>query len=208
MPGYRHVPGDRVSHYFDERPGVGSDQRIVDVALHDVAFTLRTDRGVFSHGHVDTGTLLLLQQAPPPPVAGHLLDLGCGAGPIALALAKRAPGATVWAVDVNERARTLTIENARRNGIENVRVVPPDDVPDDVEFAAIWSNPPIRIGKRALHELLLTWLGRLAPDGEAVLVVQKHLGADSLQRWLVEQGFPTVRIASRTGFRLLRSTPG
>ena len=197
-----------MSHYFDERPGVGSEQRTVDVALHDVAFTLRTDRGVFSHGHVDSGTLLLLQEGPPPPPAGHLLDLGCGAGPIALALAKRAPGATVWAVDVNERARSLTAENARRNGVENVRVVPPEDVPDDVELAAIWSNPPIRIGKRALHDLLLKWLGRLAPDGEALLVVQKHLGADSLQRWLVEQGFPTDRIASRGGFRLLRSTCG
>jgi 16S rRNA (guanine1207-N2)-methyltransferase len=194
-----------VSHYFDEHPSVASDLTVVDVALPDVAFTLATDRGVFSHGHVDTGTLLLLQQAPPPPATGHLLDLGCGAGPIALTLAKRSPSATVWAVDVNDRARALTAENAARNGLVNVRAVAPDDVPDAVELAAIWSNPPIRIGKRALHELLLTWLGRLAPDGEAVLVVQKHLGADSLQRWLVEQGFPTDRIASRAGYRLLRS---
>jgi 16S rRNA (guanine1207-N2)-methyltransferase len=171
-----------VSHYFDEHPSVASDLTVVDVALPDVAFTLATDRGVFSHGHVDTGTLLLLQQAPPPPATGHLLDLGCGAGPIALTLAKRSPSATVWAVDVNDRARALTAENAARNGLVNVRAVAPDDVPDAVELAAIWSNPPIRIGKRALHELLLTWLGRLAPDGEAVLVVQKHLGADSLQR--------------------------
>jgi 16S rRNA (guanine1207-N2)-methyltransferase len=194
-----------VSHYFDERPVVRSELTVVDVALPDVAFTLTTDRGVFSHGHVDTGTLLLLQQSPPPPADGHLLDLGCGAGPIALTMAKRSPRATVWAVDVNERARALTAENAARNDLANVRAVAPDEVPDDVEFAAIWSNPPIRIGKRALHELLLTWLGRLAAGGEAVLVVQKHLGADSLQRWLVEQGFPTERIASRAGFRLLRS---
>ena len=197
-----------MNHYFDERPGVGSDRTVVDVALHDVAFTLATDRGVFSHGHVDTGTLLLLQQAPPPPAGGHLLDLGCGAGPIALTLAARSPHATVWAVDVNQRARALTAENASRNGMDNVRVLAPDDVPGDVEFAAIWTNPPIRIGKRALHTLLLTWLGRLAPEGTAVLVVQKHLGADSLQRWLGEHGYPTERIASRAGFRLLRSTPG
>ena len=197
-----------MSHYFDERPGVGSERTAVDVALSDVAFTLATDRGVFSHGHVDTGTLLLLQQAPPPPARGQLLDLGCGAGPIALTLAKRSPGATVWAVDVNERARALTTDNARRNGIATIRVVAPDAVPDNIRFAAIWSNPPIRIGKQALHELLLTWLARLEPGGEAVLVVQKHLGADSLQRWLVEQGYPTERIASRTGFRLLRSVHG
>lgn len=195
-----------MSHYFDEQPDVGSDRTVVDVALVDVAFTLVTDRGVFSHGHVDTGTLLLLQQAPPPPATGHLLDLGCGSGPIALTLARRSPGATVWAVDVNERARELTIANAARNSIENLEVVAPDDVPTDVRFATIWSNPPIRIGKQALHDLLLTWLSRLTDDGTAVLVVQKHLGADSLQRWLGEHGFPTERLASRAGFRLLRST--
>lgn len=195
-----------MSHYFDERPGVASDMTTVDVALADIAFTLATDRGVFSHGHVDTGTLLLLQQAPPPPPSGHLLDLGCGTGPIAIALAKRSPGATVWAVDVNARARDLTAANAARNAVGNVRVVAPDAVPPELRFAAIWSNPPIRIGKRALHELLRTWLSRL--DGEAILVVQKHLGADSLQRWMTEQGFPTARLSSRAGFRLLRTVPG
>lgn len=195
-----------MSHYFDERPGVASERSLVDVVLPDLAFTLATDRGVFSHGHVDTGTLLLLQQAPAPPAHGHLLDLGCGAGPIALTLAKRAPDATVWAVDVNERARELTAANATRNSIENVRTAAPEDVPADVRFAAIWSNPPIRIGKAGLHELLTTWLGRLTADGHAVLVVQKHLGADSLQRWLGEHGHPTERLASRAGFRLLRST--
>lgn len=196
-----------MSHYFDERPDVESSVVVTDVALADVAFTLATDRGVFSHGHVDTGTLLLLQQAPSPAPTGDLLDLGCGAGPIAVALAKRSPAATVWAVDVNERARELTHHNAERNGVGNIRVAHPDDVPDDVEFATIWSNPPIRIGKQALHDLLLRWLGRLTPDGEAVLVVQKHLGADSLQRWLTNRGHPTERLAGRAGFRLLRVEP-
>lgn len=194
-----------MSHYFDERPEVASDRTVVDVALPDVAFTLATDRGVFSHGHVDTGTLLLLQRAPSPPPTGHLLDLGCGAGPIALALAKRSPDATVWAIDVNERARRLTAENATRNSVDNVRVAAPDDVPSDVRFAAIWSNPPIRIGKQALHELLRRWLPRLAPGGRAVWVVGKNLGADSLQRWLGEEGYPTRRLASAKGFRVLES---
>jgi 16S rRNA G1207 methylase RsmC len=195
-----------VNHYFEERPSVRSERTVVDVALPDVAFTLETDRGVFSHGHVDTGTLLLLQQAPPPAHHGHLLDLGCGAGPIAVAMAKRAPQATVWAVDVNARARELTAANAARNGLTGVRVVAPDEVPADVAFATIWSNPPIRIGKAALHALLARWLDRLTADGEAVLVVQKHLGADSLQRWLRAEGHPTERLASRAGFRLLRTT--
>jgi 16S rRNA G1207 methylase RsmC len=193
-----------VSHYFDERPCVGSDVETVDVALPDLAFTLETDRGVFSHGRIDIGTSLLLREAPAPASTGNLLDLGCGAGPIAITIAKRSPLATVWAVDVNERARRLTAGNARRNGVDNIEVAAPDDVPADVRFATIWSNPPIRVGKPALHEMLSTWLSKLELGGEAVLVVQKHLGADSLQKWLDAQGHPTDRIASRAGYRLLR----
>ena len=153
------------------------------------------------------GTALLLRTAPAPPPAGVALDLGCGAGAIALALARRAPAPTVWAVDVNERARALCAANAAANGLTNVVVAAPDEVPADVRFDVIWSNPPIRIGKAALHELLPTWLDRLTPTGRAVLVVQKHLGSDSLQRWLTEQGWPTTRLASAKGYRLLDVHP-
>jgi 16S rRNA G1207 methylase RsmC len=191
------------AHYFTERPDGRSDPVDVDVVLADTAFTLRTDRGVFSRGRLDTGTALLLRTDLPLAAAGDLLDLGCGAGAIAIAMARRSPGATVWALDVNARARALTAANAERNGLGNVRVVAPDDVPADVRFATIWSNPPIRIGKSALHDLLLAWLGRLTPDGTAALVVQKHLGADSLQRWLGTAGFPARRVVSRAGFRVL-----
>jgi 16S rRNA (guanine1207-N2)-methyltransferase len=158
---------------------------------------------VFSRGDIDPGTKLLLLEAPAPSPAGDALDLGSGYGPIALTLAHRAPGATVWAVDVNRRARDLTAANADAAGLGNVRAVGPDDIPDDVRFTTIWSNPPIRIGKPALHDLLGRWLPRLSPDGRAVLVVQKHLGADSLARWLTDQGFPTTRLQSRAGYRLL-----
>ncbi len=192
-----------MSHYFDNKQHVISDEIIVDVGLADVAFAMATDRGVFSHGHLDTGTGLLLREAPTPPTTGNLLDLGCGSGAIALTLALRCPDATVWAVDINQRARALTAANAERNGVNNIRVVSPEQVPAEVQFATIWSNPPIRIGKQALHALLLDWLGRLASDGQAILVVQKHLGADSLQQWLTGESYPTERIASRAGFRLL-----
>ena len=195
-----------MTHYFDETPGVASDTRSVDVALPDLAFTMETDRGVFSHGRLDPGTSLLLRDAPAPAATGDLLDLGCGAGPIALTMAKRSPEATVWAIDVNDRARRLTARNAERNRLSNITACTLDDVPVDVQFATIWSNPPIRIGKSALHALLLDGLGRLAPQGEAILVVQKHLGADSLQRWLADAGWPTDRIAGRGGYRLLHVT--
>ncbi len=200
-----------VTQYFDEDPSVISDRRTVDVSLGDVAFTMLTDRGVFSHGHLDTGTSLLLREAAAPAPAGHLADIGCGSGALALAMAMRSPAATVWAIDVNARARELTALNAARNGVANVRVAAPTDVPDDILFATIWSNPPIRIGKQALHELLVGWLGRLTSGGDATLVVHRHLGADSLQRWLEAQGYVTNRRASKAGFRLLhcrREAPG
>jgi len=192
-----------VTHYFDEEPAVASDVAVVDVALPDVAFTMTTDRGVFSHGHLDTGTSLLLRESPAPAAAGDLLDLGCGSGAIALTMALRSPSARVWAVDVNARALELTAANAARNGLV-IQTAIPDDVPDDVRFTTIWSNPPIRIGKPQLQRLLLRWLSRLTDDGTAVLVVQKHLGADSLQRWLGEQGYETERITSKAGYRLLQ----
>lgn len=194
------------SHYFDEEPTTDSAPRDVVLLLPDVQLTLCTDRGVFGYDRIDGGTKLLLLKAPPPAATGHLLDLGCGTGAIALTLAHRAPSATVWAVDVNERARDLCRANAERNGLGNVRVCAPDDVPTEVCFATIWSNPAIRIGKPALHAMLRRWLGRLTPDGEAVMVVHKHLGSDSLQGWLTTQGWPTERIASSAGYRILRST--
>jgi 16S rRNA (guanine1207-N2)-methyltransferase len=187
------------SHYFDSHPAVPS--RPSEVALGDV--TLLTDRGVFSGDRVDPGTVELLRAVPPPPTAGDLLDLGCGYGPIAVTMARRAPGATVWAVDTNERALALVAENASRLGLGNVRPARPDGVAPGIRFAAIWSNPPIRIGKPALHSLLLDWLGRLQAGGRAHLVVHKHLGGDSLAAWLTDAGHATTKFASRKGYRLL-----
>lgn len=191
-------------HYFDDRPTVPSAPSTVTLSLPDHTVDLVTDRGVFAQRGVDVGTRFLLVDGPTPTAGDrHLVDVGCGYGPITVALALRNPDATIWAVDVNERARSLTAQNARALGLGNVRVVAPDAWPDDVAVDRIWSNPPIRIGKAALHDLLSTWLGRLEPAGSAHLVVQKHLGADSLQRWLGTQGWPTTRRGSRKAFRLL-----
>ena len=172
--------------------------------LPEVYLALETDAGVFSAGRLDPGTRVLLDTVPAPPPAGNLLDLGCGYGPLALTLATRSPRAAVWAVDVNERALALCAGNAQRAGLANVRCLPPDDPALPAELAVIWSNPPIRVGKPALHAMLTHWLGRLAPGGSAYLVVQRHLGSDSLHRWLEESGWPVTRIASRNGYRVLR----
>ena len=197
---------EAASHYFDD-PTIPSDPVIVDVTLPDTAFMMETDTGVFSRGHLDAGTSLLLRSDAALASDGHLLDLGAGTGAIAMTMARRSPDATVWAVDVNSRARDLCRRNAERNNVTNIRVASPDEVPEDLRFSTIWSNPPIRIGKPALRELLLTWLARLTDDGSATLVVQKHLGADSLQRWLTVEGHPTERVASKSGFRLLAVRP-
>ncbi|GAA2166758.1 class I SAM-dependent methyltransferase [Actinomadura napierensis] len=191
-------------HYFAERPGAASRRRSVDLVLPDLHLRLETDSGMFSPDRVDAGTRVLLETVPAPPQTGDLLDLGCGYGPIALTLASRSPQASVWGVDINQRAVELANFNAKTAGLDNVRFKLADETDPGLRFAAIWSNPPIRIGKAALHDLLLAWLPRLSPGGLAHLVVQKHLGSDSLQRWLNEQGFPTERIASRSAYRVLR----
>jgi 16S rRNA (guanine1207-N2)-methyltransferase len=199
------------SHYFSPAPDVASRRRTVDLVLPEGRLVhLATDRGTFSPDHVDAGTRLLLSTAPDPGTARTLIDLGCGYGPIAVTMALRAaPDATVWAVDVNERARALCAENAEANGVgDRVRVVAPDEVPSDLAVDLLWSNPPIRIGKAALHELLGGWLDRLSADGSAVLVVNRNLGADSLARWIEQGGRTTERLASRAGFRVLRVAPG
>jgi 16S rRNA (guanine1207-N2)-methyltransferase len=133
-----------------------------------------------------------------------VLDLGCGYGPVACVLAARSPGAAVWAVDVNERALELCARNARTAGLGNVRCLPPGDAALPDRYAAIWSNPPVRIGKDALHALLARWLGRLDAGASAYLVVGRNLGADSLHRWLAGQGWPVTRLAARSGYRLLQ----
>lgn len=194
------------SHYFDEEPTTDSSPRDVHLSLPDMHLVLATDRGVFGYDRVDSGTKLLLLHAPAPGATGNLLDIGCGTGAIALTMARRSPAATVWAIDVNERARALCRGNAERNGIGNVRVCAPDEVPADIRFETIWSNPAIRIGKAALHAMLLRWLSQLSPAGTAVLVVHKHLGSDSLQTWLGTQGYPTTRLASSAGYRILQAT--
>ncbi|HXW87243.1 MAG TPA: methyltransferase [Streptosporangiaceae bacterium] len=192
------------SQYFTEQPAAPHRPGTVHLVLPDRHLELATDAGVFSAGRLDPGTRLLLEAAPPPPDTGDLLDLGCGYGPLALTLAARAPRARVWAVDVNRRALELCEGNAAAAGLASVRCLAPDDAGLPEEFQLIWSNPPIRIGKQALHALLAGWLGRLAPGAAAYLVVQRNLGSDSLQRWLAESGWDASRIAARAGYRVLR----
>lgn len=191
-------------HYFSAEPTSVAQPRTVEFSVAGRDFALAAAGGVFSADRLDPGTAVLLRKAtlPGPDAEGPFLDLGCGYGPIACVLAACAPAATVYAVDVNARALALAAANAG----PQVHVSEPDGVPDDVRFAEIWSNPPIHIGKPALHALLDRWLARLRPGGVAWLVVGKNLGGDSLQRRLTDAGWDVARHASQKGFRVLRVT--
>jgi 16S rRNA G1207 methylase RsmC len=193
-------------HYFSAEPGSADIRRTVEGRIWGRDYTFTTATGVFSRDRLDIGTAVLLREVPAPTGTGTFLDLGTGYGPIACALAVES-SAEVWAVDVNTRALELTAENAKAAGVaDRVHTALPDDVPGDLLFDQIWSNPAIHIGKPELHKMLLRWLARLAPDGVAWFVVGKNLGGDSLQRWMTEQGYPCERIGSAKGFRVLRAT--
>ena len=194
-------------HYFSASPASAENLRRIRVTLAGRDLEVTTAGGVFSPDHVDSGTSVLLANTPPPPPGGNLLDLGSGWGPIALTLAIESPHATVWAVDVNERALDLVRRNADSLGLHNVNAVRPEDVPDDVVFRTIRSNPPIRVGKNELHGLLERWIPRLDERADAWLVVQRNLGSDSLQRWLAAtfaHDYSVHRAATGRGFRVLK----
>lgn len=199
-------------HYFSASTGTSDRRYPLRVRLAGQDLELVSSASVFSGHGLDKATAVLLDrldEIAEPPAGARILDLGCGWGPIALTAALQDPSAEVWAIDVSERARELTAENARRSGAANLVVAAPEDVPEELRFDAIWSNPPIRIGKEALHALLLQWTARLSPEGTAALVVGKNLGADPLARWLGEQ-LPereVRKVASAKGFRVLEVGP-
>jgi 16S rRNA G1207 methylase RsmC len=196
--------------YFARTPRTetgSASRREVPITIDGRTLHLVTDRGVFSRADVDPGTRVLLDAVPLPPTTGNLLDLGCGWGPIAASMAVKSPNATVWALDVNERAVELTRLNADRNQLNNLRAVTPQHMPPLVRFDIIWSNPPVRIGKDQLRVLLATWLARLTREGEAWLVVNRNLGSDSLAVWLSQSGYRVERLTSKRGYRVLRVRP-
>jgi 16S rRNA (guanine1207-N2)-methyltransferase len=194
-------------HYFSQEPGSALKPKAIIIPVAGEMVTVTTASGTFSPAQMDSGTEVLIEQMDLAPESGDILDLGCGWGPIALNLAKLRPGTKVWAVDVNTRSVELTAKNARDLGLSNISAVVPDEVPENLLFSGIWSNPPIRIGKKELHELLLKWLPRLQVGAEAYLVVQKNLGSDSLQKWLTEElagKFEVSRYTSIKTYRVIK----
>lgn len=197
------------NQYFATSPEGPLVTREITVNLNGNKTKVLTAGGIFSPEHIDQGTQVLLAHLENANPTGNFLDIGCGWGPIALALALHSPKAKIFAIDVNERSLELTKMNAERLGITNIIVCRPEEVPHDIQFDEIWSNPPIRVGKRILHEILTLWINKLAEGGCARLVVQKNLGSDSLHKWLLEQfspRFESTRIDTSKTFRVLKVT--
>ena len=191
-------------HYFSQEPGSALKPKSINIPVAGEMVQVTTASGTFSPAQLDFGTEVLIEQMELAPESGDILDLGCGWGPIALNLAKLRPNTTVWAVDVNMRSVELTAKNAKDLGLSNITAVVPEQVPENLVFSGIWSNPPIRIGKKELHELLLKWLPRLAVGADAYLVVQKNLGSDSLQKWLTEELAGNYEVSRYTSIKTYR----
>jgi len=205
-------PTAQSQQYFTSQPGGEPTTRQFTFEGPRGPLTLTTGSGVFSQHGLDKGTSVLLQAMkrfplPDPGAASHLLDLGCGTGALGLVLAAQHPQCFVHAIDINERALSLCRENASANSLKNITVSLPSEVDSEIRFERIWSNPPIRIGKDALHELLLTWLQRLTPSGRACFVVNKNLGGDSLAKWFSDNRYPVQKLKSSNGFRVLVVSP-
>ena len=195
------------NHYFASSPEGPLVPREITVTLNGNKYSVLTAGGIFSPEHIDQGTQVLLTHLEKANPSGNFLDIGCGWGPIALALALHSPKAVIYAIDVNQRSLELTKLNAERLGISNIIVCKPEEVPHDIQFDEIWSNPPIRVGKVVLHEILTLWINRLTTGGTARLVVQKNLGSDSLHKWLTQEfspEFESTRIDSSKTFRVLK----
>ncbi|HEU5484308.1 MAG TPA: methyltransferase [Microlunatus sp.] len=194
-------------HYFSADPAVAFKRAPVAATVWGHELAMASGSGVFAQGRLDIGTAVLFRENGPP-APGRILDLGCGYGMIGLAIAVAVPGAVVTGVDVNERALLLARENADSLGVaDRFTAALPAAVPAEATYDEIWSNPPIRIGKSALHDLLGRWLARLSRDGVAHLVVGKNLGADTLAGWLNSEGYPCRRTGSSKGFRVLQVRP-
>lgn len=193
-------------HYFSADPSAPAKLTEVEIEVGGQVLKLSASSGTFSSERLDPGTRVLLGLWELFPTDGLVLDLGCGWGPIGLSIAKLQPATEVIGVDVNQRSVELANANAKRNGLENFTACLGKDLDPTMELDHIWSNPPIRIGKENLHDLLRNYLSRLKPTGNAYLVVQKQLGAESLQRWIAQQ-WPereVTKVENSKGFRVIR----
>ncbi len=192
-------------HYFSSDPAAPKKTVSIAMQVGGKQLELEAASGTFSSGRLDAGTAVLLKHDDHFPKDGNVLDIGCGWGPIGLSIASLQKNSTVYGIDINQRSIEQSNLNSKSLGLKNFTAMHSRDLPEDLRFSAIWSNPPIRVGKKILHELMESFIPRLEPGGRAMLVVQKNLGADSFQRWLSNR-FPEAevsRVGTDKGYRVI-----
>lgn len=188
-----------VNHYYSREPEAQSDPIYWTANLKGNGFRFKTDQGVFSKKEVDFGSRLLIESYILPEAQGPILDVGCGYGPIGLSLAKSFPERAVHMVDVNLRAAGLAKENAALNDIPNAVIYESDryEAVEEKGFASIVTNPPIRAGKRIVHDILEQSRDYLVPGGTLWVVIQKKQGAPSAKAKM-EEVFGEVETAAKS----------
>ena len=192
-------------HYFSSDPAAPKKTVSVLIQVGGKEIEIEAASGTFSSSRLDAGTAVLLKHDEHFPKDGNVLDIGCGWGPIGLSIASVSKSSKVFGIDINQRSIEQSNLNSSNLGLTNYSAMHSRELPSDLRFSAIWSNPPIRVGKKVLHELMETYIPRLEPGGRAMLVVQKNLGADSFQRWLSSR-FPeaeVTRVSTDKGYRVI-----
>jgi len=194
-------------HYYSKKPQTESKPMSWSYSLRGNKFNFVTDSGVFSKSEVDFGSRVLIDTFKVPAIAGDVLDVGCGYGPIGLSIAKTETDRTVHMVDINERAVELSQKNADSNGVQNVRIYESDGLTGvtESEFAAILTNPPIRAGKETIFRFYQDAYSKLQVGGELWVVIQKKQGAPSTFDKL-EEIFSQVEVVDKVkGYWIIKS---
>lgn len=194
-------------HYYSEKPTVQSERKTWSFSLKGHLFTFQSDRGVFSKNEVDFGSRLLIEAFDLPGIEGDFLDVGCGYGPIGLSIAKYF-NRHVDMIDINERAVELAKENAELNKVENVKILQSnlfENIQDDQVYAAILTNPPIRAGKKVVHQIFEKSYDHLSDGGELWVVIQKKQGAPSTIDKLNEMFSEVDVVEKKKGYYIIKA---
>ena len=189
------------SHYFNDDPNLAHDPRTFTCYHKEHALRLTSDSGVFSHGHVDPATALLLKYIPA--LQGSLLDLGCGCGVIGIALAK-AYGLQATLADVNPRALACAEANCRANGVQ-AGIIQSDCFENITDsFDTITLNPPIHAGKEVVLRMFEGAKAHLNPSGSFYVVMLDKHGAAGAAARLAEIFGACETLYKKKGVRVLR----
>lgn len=185
-------------HYYSKNPQTKSNPREWTDVLLGEKFRFQTDTGVFSKSEVDFGSRLLIETFEEADVDGPILDVGCGYGPIGMAIAKKNPQKQVHMIDVNTRAIELAKKNVEKNDVSNVEIYESDGLSavELTDFSAILTNPPIRAGKETIFRFYEEAAVKLVAGGSLWVVIQKKQGAPSTQVKL-EELFGEVRVVDK-----------